>query len=51
MSDNDKIINELLSWLKKEIDNTPFSEIGFSLSLHDGRISKIQKNICEKVKC
>ena len=41
-------ISQLSAWMLDEIKNNPYSEIGFSLTIHAGKIRKVEKKIIEK---
>ncbi len=46
--DNEKILSDVMLWVKKQLQNKDYCDLSISLSVHSGKISKIQKSLTEK---
>lgn len=45
---NDKILSDVMAWIEKQIQNKNFCDVSISLSVHAGKIGKVQKSLTEK---
>lgn len=47
--DNEKIIADVVRWIEQQIKSKNFCDVSISLSVHAGKIAKIQKSLTEKI--
>ena len=47
---DEKLIEDLTRWLLEEIKNNPYADIGYTVTVHEGRVTRIQKHISVKLK-
>ena len=47
--DNEKIYSDVLTWLKSQAKENPFSELSVKLIYHDGQIKRIEQGVVKKV--
>lgn len=40
---------KIVSWVQDEIQGNPFCDVGFTVTVHDGKIRKVQKKLEEKI--
>lgn len=45
----EKQIQNLMQWVIKQVRTNPYSEVGFSLYVHGGRITRICKQVNIKI--
>jgi len=45
-----KLIEDLNIWILDEIKKNPYADVGYTLTVHAGRVTRIQKNISVKLK-
>jgi len=43
------VLDEVMAWLARQIAAGDFQDVSVTLSIHAGRIAKIQKSVTEKI--
>lgn len=46
--ENEEILSDVLKWVESQIANKKYCDMSVSFSVHNGKISKLQKSLTEK---